>query len=65
MYALELRTREVKYLRFEDVKNITNATIKIYDIQRKKRSLLIFLKNSIMKLRNMKSKLRKRISFLI
>ena len=34
MYALGLRTGEVKYLRFEDVKNTTTATIKVYDIKK-------------------------------
>ena len=40
MYTLGLRTGEVKYLRFEDVKNITNATTKIYDIQKRKEKLI-------------------------
>ena len=40
MYALGLRTGEVKYLRFEDVKNTTTATIKVYDIQKRKEKLV-------------------------
>ena len=40
MYALGLRTEEVKYLKFEDVKNTTNATIKIYDIRKRKEKLI-------------------------
>ena len=42
MYALGLRTEEVKYLRFEDVKNTTNAIIKIYDIRKKKEAYWYF-----------------------
>ena len=40
MYALGLRTGEVKYLRFEDAKNTTTATIKVYDIQNRKEKLM-------------------------
>ena len=40
MYTLGLRTGEVKYLKFEDVKNTTNATIKIYGIQKRKEKLI-------------------------
>ena len=40
MYALRLRTGEAKYLKFEDVKNTTNATIKIYDIRKRKEKLI-------------------------
>ena len=40
MYAPGLRTGEVKYLRFEDVKNTTTATIKVYDIQKRKEKLV-------------------------
>ena len=40
MYALGLRTGEVKYLRFEDVKNTITATIKVYDIQKRKEKIV-------------------------
>ena len=40
MYALWLRIGEVKYLRFEDVKNTTTAAIKVYDIQKRKEKLV-------------------------
>ena len=40
MYALGSRTGEVKYLRFEDVKNTITATIKVYDIQKRKEKIV-------------------------
>ena len=48
MYALGLKAREVKYLRFEDVYNKDKQIIQAYNSQKNRDKETIFFKNYMM-----------------
>ena len=48
VYTFELRTKDEKFLRFEDAKNANNTTIKIYDILKKKRKVYCNLSRTLL-----------------